>query len=87
MSQQEVQQVKETIQMIVKDHIDGMFHYEWDGSDFNSRLMDNLPMDKMSFEMIKNKDGGGKVPFNKELYDKFLNHISEYIFDDLQFNK
>ena len=80
------QKVKETIEMIVKDNIESQINYEWGGSDFHSRLMDNLPMDEMDFKTITEKSSGD-VTFDNDLYEKFVNHVTEFIYGNLQFNK
>jgi hypothetical protein len=85
MKEEEIKIVKDIIKMIVEDHIDGQLNYEWEGSDFTERLMDNLPIDnKMSFDRIV-QDHESKVPFDNELYQKFLNHTTDFIYSSLKF--
>jgi hypothetical protein len=85
MSEEEIQIVKDTIKMIVEEHIDSQINYEWVGSDFTERLMNELPIDrKMSFvEIVQNSSG--EVSFDHELYRKFINHMTEFIFGGLKF--
>jgi hypothetical protein len=85
MTEEEIQIVKDTIKMIVEEHIDSQINYEWVGSDFTERLMNELPIDrKMSFvEIVQNSSGGGS--FDHELYRKFLTHLTEFIFGGLEF--
>jgi hypothetical protein len=85
MTEEEIEIVKDTIKMIVEEHIDSQINYEWVGSDFTERLMNELPIDrKMSFvEIVQNSSGGGS--FDYELYRKFLTHLTEFIFGGLEF--
>jgi hypothetical protein len=55
------------------------------GSDFTERLMNELPIDKkMSFVEIT-QNSSGEVSFDYELYRKFINHMTEFIFGGLKF--
>jgi hypothetical protein len=83
--EEEVKIVKDIIRMIVEDHIDSQINYEWEGSDFTDRLMDNLPIDKkMSFDRIE-QNSSSDVQFDNELYQKFLTHLTEFIYKGLKF--
>jgi hypothetical protein len=85
MTQEEIEIVKSTIRNIVEEHIDSQINYEWEGSDFTERLMDDLPIDeKMSFEVIS-QSSSSDVQFDNELYQKFLTHLTEFIFGGLEF--
>jgi hypothetical protein len=85
MTQEEIKLVKDTIKSIVEEHIDSQINYEWEGSDFTERLMNELPIDKeMSFDRIVQKNES-KVTFDNELYQKFLNHTTDFIFNSLNF--
>lgn len=85
MKEEEVKIVKDIIRMIVEEHIDGQINYEWEGSDFTDRLMDNLPIDKkMSFDRIE-QNSSSDVQFDNELYQKFLTHLTEFIYKGLKF--
>ena len=85
MSEEEIEIVKDTIKIIVEDHIDSQINYEWVGSDFTDRVMDNLPIGKkMSFVRIV-QNSSGEVSFDYELYQKFINHMTEFIFGGLKF--
>jgi hypothetical protein len=85
MKEEEVKIVKDIIRMIVEDHIDSQINYEWEGSDFTDRLMDNLPIDKkMSFDRIE-QNSSSDVQFDNELYQKFLTHLTEFIYKGLKF--
>jgi len=85
MKEEEVKIVKKTIYSVVEDHIDSEINYEWVGSDFTERIMDNLPIDKkMSFVRIV-QNSSSDVQFDNELYVKFLNHITDFLFNGLKF--
>ena len=85
MTEEEIKIVKSTIRNIVEEHIDSQINYEWVGSDFTERLMNDLPIDnKMSFVEIT-QNSSGDVQFDNELYQKFLTHLSEFIFGGLEF--
>ena len=85
MTEEEIEIVKDTIRNIVEEHIDSQINYEWVGSDFTERLMNDLPIDnKMSFVEIT-QNSSGDVQFDNELYQKFLTHLSEFIFGGLEF--
>jgi hypothetical protein len=85
MTEEEVKIVKSTIRNIVEEHIDSQINYEWEGSDFTERLMNELPIDKkMSFVEIT-QNSSSDVQFDNELYQKFLTHLSEFIFGGLEF--
>ena len=85
MKEEEVKIVKDIIRMIVENHIDSQINYEWEGSDFTERLMDNLPIDKkMSFVRIV-QNSSSDVQFDNELYQKFLTHLTEFIYKGLNF--
>lgn len=85
MTEEEIKIVKSTIRNIVEEHIDSQINYEWVGSDFTERLMNELPIDnKMSFVEIT-QNSSGDVQFDNELYQKFLTHLSEFIFGGLEF--
>jgi hypothetical protein len=85
MKEEEVKIIKDIIRMIVEDHIDSQINYEWEGSDFTDRLMDNLPIDKkMSFDRIE-QNSSSDVQFDNELYQKFLTHLTEFIYKGLKF--
>ena len=85
MKEEEVKIVKDTIKMIVEDHIDSEINYEWVGSDFTDRIMDNLPIvKKMSFVRIV-QNSSSDVQFDNELYVNFLNHLTEFLFNGLKF--
>ena len=85
MTEEEIEIVKDTIRNIVEEHIDSQINYEWVGSDFTERLMNELPIDnKMSFVEIT-QNSSGDVQFDNELYQKFLTHLSEFIFGGLEF--
>ena len=85
MKEEEVKIVKKTIYSVVEDHIDSEINYEWVGSDFTDRIMDNLPIDKkMSFVRIV-QNSSSDVQFDNELYVKFLNHITEFLYGGLKF--
>ena len=85
MTEEEIEIVKSTIRNIVEEHIDSQINYEWEGSDFTERLMNELPIDnKMSFEVIS-QNSSNEVPFDYELYRKFLTHLTEFIFGGLEF--
>jgi hypothetical protein len=85
MTQEEIKLVKDTIKSIVEEHIDGQINYEWEGSDFTERLMNELPIDKeISFDRIVQKNES-KITFDNELYQKFLNHTTDFIFNSLGF--
>jgi hypothetical protein len=85
MKEEEVKIVKDIIRMIVENHIDSQINYEWVGSDFTERLMDNLPIDKkMSFVRIV-QNSSSDVQFDNELYQKFLTHLTEFIYKGLNF--
>ena len=82
---EEIEIVKKTIYSVVEDHIDSQINYEWVGSDFTERLMNELPIDKkMSFvEIVQNSSSD--VQFDNELYVKFLNHITDFLYSGLKF--
>jgi hypothetical protein len=85
MTEEEIKIVKSTIRNIVEEHIDSQINYEWVGSDFTERLMNELPIDnKMSFVEIT-QNSSGEVSFDYELYRKFINHMTEFIFGGLKF--
>ena len=85
MTEEEIKIVKSTIRNIFEEHIDSQINYEWEGSDFTERLMNDLPIDKkMSFVEIT-QNSSGDVQFDNELYQKFLTHLSEFIFGGLEF--
>ena len=85
MKEEEVKIVKNTIYSVVEGHIDSEINYEWVGSDFTDRMMDNLPIGKkMSFVRIV-QNSSGEVSFDYELYQKFINHMTEFIFGGLKF--
>jgi len=85
MTEEEIKIVKSTIRNIVEEHIDSQINYEWEGSDFTERLMNELPIDnKMSFVEIT-QNSSSDVQFDNELYQKFLTHLSEFIFGGLEF--
>ena len=85
MTQEEVKIVKGTIRNIVEEHIDSQINYEWEGSDFTERLMNELPIDnKMSFVEIT-QNSSSEIQFDNELYQKFLTHLTEFIFGGLNF--
>ena len=85
MTQEEVKIVKGTIRNIVEEHIDSQINYEWEGSDFTERLMNELPIDnKMSFVEIT-QNSSSEIQFDNELYQKFLTHLTEFIFGGLKF--
>jgi hypothetical protein len=85
MDKEEVEIVKETIKMLVEDHIDSQINYEWEGSDFTERIMDNLPIDrKMSFDRIVQKDES-RMKFDNQVYQKFLKHVTDFIYESLEF--
>ena len=85
MTEEEIKIVKSTIRNIVEEHIDSQINYEWVGSDFTERLMNELPIDnKMSFVEIT-QNSSGEVSFDYELYQKFINHMTECIFGGLKF--
>ena len=85
MKQEEIEIVKKTIYSVVEGHIDSEINYEWVGSDFTDRIMDNLPIDKkMSFVRIV-QNSSSDVQFDNELYVKFLNHITEFLYSGLKF--
>jgi hypothetical protein len=47
--------------------------------------MDNLPIDKkMSFDRIV-QDSSSGIQFDNELYVKFINHITEFLYSGLKF--
>jgi hypothetical protein len=85
MTQEEIEIVKKTIYSVVEGHIDSEINYEWVGSDFTERIMDNLPIDKkMSFVRIV-QNSSSDVQFDNELYVKFLNHITDFLYSGLEF--
>jgi hypothetical protein len=85
MKQEEIEIVKKTIYSVVEGHIDSEINYEWVGSDFTDRIMDNLPIDKkMSFVRIV-QNSSSDVQFDNELYQKFLTHLTEFIYKGLNF--
>lgn len=85
MTQEEIEIVKNTIYSVVEGHIDSEINYEWVGSDFTDRIMDNLPIDKkMSFVRIV-QNSSSDVQFDNELYQKFLTHLTEFIYKGLKF--
>ena len=85
MSEEEIEIVKDTIKIIVEDHIDSQINYEWVGSDFTDRIMDNLPIDKkMSFVRIV-QNSSSDIQFDNELYVKFINHLTEFLYSGLKF--
>jgi hypothetical protein len=85
MTEEEIKIVKSTIKNIVEEHIDSQINYEWEGSDFTERLMNELPIDKkMSFVEIT-QNSSSDVQFDSELYQKFLTHLTEFIFGGLEF--
>jgi hypothetical protein len=85
MKEEEVKIVKDTIYSVVEGHIDSEINYEWVGSDFTDRIMDNLPIDKkMSFVRIV-QNSSSDVQFDNELYQKFLTHLTEFIYGGLKF--
>lgn len=85
MKEEEVKIVKDIIRMIIEDHIDSHINYEWEGSDFTDRLMDNLPIDKkMSFVRIE-QNSSNDVEFDNELYVNFLTNLTEFIYSGLKF--
>ena len=85
MTEEEVKIVKGTIKNIVEEHIDSQINYEWEGSDFTERLMNELPIDnKMSFVEIT-QNSSSEIQFDNELYQKFLTHLTEFIFGGLNF--
>ena len=85
MTEEEIKIVKSTIRNIVEEHIDSQINYEWVGSDFTERLMNELPIDnKMSFVEIT-QNSSGDVQFDNELYQKLLTHLSEFIFGGVEF--
>jgi len=85
MTQEEIEIVKKTIYSVVEGHVDSEINYEWVGSDFTERIMDNLPIDKkMSFVRIV-QNSSSDVQFDNELYVKFLNHITDFLYSGLEF--
>jgi hypothetical protein len=85
MKEEEIKIVKGIIKTIVEDHIDSQINYEWEGSDFTERIMDNLPIGKkMSFDRIV-QNSSSDVQFDNVLYQKFLDHITDFIFESLKF--
>ena len=85
MKKKEIKIVKDTIKCIIEEHIDSQLNYEWEGSDFTERLMNELPMDEsFTFDrIVQGKES--KVTFDNELYQKFLNHTTDFIYDSLKF--
>ena len=85
MNEEEVKIVKNVIYSVVEGHVDSEINYEWVGSDFTDRIMDNLPIDKkMSFVRIV-QNSSSDVQFDNELYQKFLTHLTEFIYKGLKF--
>lgn len=85
MKEEQLKIIKDTIKTIVEGHIDNQLNYEWEGSDFIERLKDELPNELGDIEIIQIE--GEMIEFDNELYQKFLNHITQYIYLTLIFKQ
>ncbi len=85
MKEENLKTIRDTIKSIVEGHIDSQLNYEWEGSDFIQRLKDELPNELSEIEIVQ--VDGEVIEFDNELYQKFLNHITEYIYSTLIFKQ
>ena len=85
MKEEQLKIIKDTIKSIVEGHIDNQLNYEWEGSDFIERLKDELPNELEDIEIVQIE--GEVIEFDNELYQQFLNHVTEYIYSTLIFKQ
>jgi hypothetical protein len=85
MKEEQLKTIKDTIKSIIEGHIDNQLNYEWEGSDFIERLKDELPNELGDIEITQIE--GEVIEFDNELYQKFLNHTTEYIYSTLIFKQ
>ena len=85
MKEEQLKTIKDTIKSIIEGHIDNQLNYEWEGSDFIERLKDELPNELGDIEITQIE--GEMIEFDNELYQKFLNHITQYIYLTLIFKQ
>jgi hypothetical protein len=85
MKEEQLKIIKDTIKSIIEGHIDNQLNYEWEGSDFIERLKDELPNELGDIEITQIE--GEMIEFDNELYQKFLNHITQYIYLTLIFKQ
>jgi hypothetical protein len=75
--------VRRSIRSIVDDRLSEMIGYDLEGSDFVERIVDNLPTDfNLDFEI---RQGETTQFIDSELYHKFLDNVTDSIFNDLKF--
>lgn len=76
--------IKGTIRSIVDNKLSEMIGYDLDGSDFIERIVTELPTDfKLDFEITQ---GEMKQFIDSELYHKFLDNVTDSVFNDLEFH-
>lgn len=76
--------VRRSIRSIVDDKLSEMIGYDLEGSDFVERIVDNLPTDfNLDFEI---RQGETTQFIDSELYHKFLDNVTDSIFNDLEFS-
>lgn len=75
--------VRRSIRSIVDDKLSEMIGYDLEGSDFVERIVDNLPTDfNLDFEI---RQGETTQFIDNELYHKFVDNVTDSIFNDLEF--
>lgn len=85
MKEENLKTIRDTIKTIIEGHIDSQLNYEWEGSDFIERVKDGLPTELNDLEIVQVE--GEVIEFDNELYQQFLNHVTEYIYSTLIFKQ
>jgi hypothetical protein len=80
--------IRKEIKDIIENHIDSCINYEWNGSDFNHMVLTHCQDQNESlFDDVELEDKEPTIQFDNELYQKFLNHLTEFIHSGMSVTK
>ncbi len=83
LNEEQTETIKDTIRSIVDSRLTEMVSYDLDGSDFIERVVDNLPTDfNLDFDI---RQGETTQFIDNVLYHKFVDNVTDSIFNDLKF--
>ena len=72
--------IKKEVREIIENHIDNCINYEWEGIDFNFRVLEQcVDQNEELFKEVVIDTKEPSVQFDNELYQKFIDHVTEFV--------
>lgn len=81
LTEEQIKKVKDVIREDVENVIDNYISYEWSGSDYCEKTMDDIDDD--SFDIVPKSNPPYKI--NSNVYEEFLKNLVDHIYSGMEF--